>query len=134
MMKRQYGETTNGLSAYLHDLLLYPLLSPTEVVTLIRRAQRDDITARNRVVEANLRLVVYAAKGYARSGLPLLDLIQAGNEGLLHAVQKFDAQRGVSFPCYALFWIRQRIQGIDTYAGKSSRGKNRGVNTLGEAL
>lgn len=107
---KQYGETTGGLSAYLHDLLLYPLLPPAEVVTLIRRAQRGDVAARNRVVEANLRLVVYVAKGYARSGLPLLDLIQAGNEGLLHAVQKFDAQRGVVFPCYALYWIRQRIQ------------------------
>ncbi|HKD74077.1 MAG TPA: sigma-70 family RNA polymerase sigma factor [Ktedonobacterales bacterium] len=105
-----YVDSGGALSAYLQDLRHLPLLARSETATLVRHAQSGDIVARNRVVEGHLRLVVYAAKGYAAAHVPLLDLIQAGNEGLLHAVTKFDPDRGVPFTAYALWWIRLRIE------------------------
>ncbi len=105
-----YADSSSTLNAYLQDLRHVPLLTQAETAALVRLAQAGDLTARNRVVEGHLRLVVYAAKAYAAAHLPLLDLIQAGNEGLLHAVTKYDPDRGVPFTAYALWWIRLRIE------------------------
>ena len=75
-----------------------------------RRAQRGDESARQRMIESNLRLVVKIARRYINRGLPLLDLIEEGNLGLIHAVKKFDPERGFRFSTYATWWIRQTIE------------------------
>ena len=85
------------------------VLSPARKRTL-RRAVRDGHEAHQRFVTSNLRLVVSIAKAYQSSGMPLLDLIQEGNLGLIHAVDKFDWRKGFKFSTYATWWIRQAIQ------------------------
>ncbi|HEX5616637.1 MAG TPA: sigma-70 family RNA polymerase sigma factor, partial [Acidimicrobiia bacterium] len=76
----------------------------------LRAAVRDGDAARARFVQANLRLVVSIAKRYQNRGLPLLDLVQEGNLGLIHAVEKFDWRKGFKFSTYATWWVRQAIQ------------------------
>ncbi|WP_084965442.1 sigma-70 family RNA polymerase sigma factor [Thermoactinospora rubra] len=76
----------------------------------LERVRRDGLAAKDRLIRANLRLVVAAAKRYAHRGLPLLDVIQEGNLGLIRAVEKFDYARGYKFSTYAMWWIRQAIE------------------------
>lgn len=97
-----------------HPLDLKPfrssqLLTPEEEVTLARRAQHGDRAARDRMVEANLRLVAKTARHYMGSGVPLEDLIQEGTIGLINAVEKFDYHKGFKFSTYARYWIKQAI-------------------------
>ena len=94
---------------YLKDIGRVPLLSAEEEVELAKRMQEDDISARKRLSEANLRLVVSIAKRYVGRGMLFLDLIQEGNLGLMKAVEKFDYQKGFKFSTYATWWIRQSI-------------------------
>ena len=94
---------------YLKDLGRVPLLSAEEEVDLAKRMQEDDASARKRLSEANLRLVVSIAKRYVGRGMLFLDLIQEGNLGLMKAVEKFDYQKGFKFSTYATWWIRQSI-------------------------
>ncbi len=98
-----------NLSVYLRDISRIPLLSPDEETELARRVRQGDEAAKARMVEANLRLVVQIARRYRNRGLPLLDLIEEGNLGLLHAVEKFDPGRGTRFSTYATWWIRQAV-------------------------
>ncbi len=95
---------------YLHDIGAVPLLTREEEVTLARRVEQGDARAKQRFIEANLRLVVSIARKYSRRGLPLLDLIQEGNLGLIRAVEKFDWRRGFKFSTYATWWIHQAIR------------------------
>lgn len=95
---------------YLSDIGLSPLLSADEEVIYARRALQGDRDARNHMVECNLRLVVKIARHYGNRGLSLLDLIEEGNLGLIHAVEKFDPERGYRFSTYATWWIRQTIE------------------------
>lgn len=95
---------------YLNEIGVSPLLTAEEEVTLGRRTQRGDEAARQRMIESNLRLVVKIARRYINRGLPLLDLIEEGNLGLIHAVKKFDPERGFRFSTYATWWIRQTIE------------------------
>lgn len=95
---------------YLQEIGYVPLLTPEEEVQHARAAQRGCPEGRRRMIEANLRLVVKIARRYMNRGLPLLDLIEEGNLGLIRAVEKFDPERGFRFSTYATWWIRQTVE------------------------
>lgn len=95
---------------YLNEIGVSPLLTASEEVKFARRIRQGDESARHRMIESNLRLVVRIARRYINRGLPLLDLIEEGNLGLIHAVKKFDPERGFRFSTYATWWIRQTIE------------------------
>jgi len=99
----------DGVKMYLKEIGRIPLLTPTQERTLARKAQIGDERAKQKLVVANLRLVVSIAKRYIGRGLSFLDLIQEGNIGLLKAVEKFDWKKGYKFSTYATWWIRQAI-------------------------
>ena len=102
-------EAENAIRQYLAEIGRYPLLSAEQEMILAQRFLAGDIEAQQRLVEANLRLVVSVAKRYNNHGVSLLDLIQEGNLGLIRAAQKFDPVRGFRFSTYATWWIRQAI-------------------------
>lgn len=95
---------------YLNDIGFTPLLTAEEEQHYGRLAKEGDIKARNRMIESNLRLVVKITRKYYNRGLPLLDLINEGNLGLMHAVEKYEPERGFRFSTYATWWIRQSIE------------------------
>ena len=97
------------IQKYLDDIGKLPLLTATEEIYYSRLAKIEDLHARNYIVKCNLRLVVAIASKYVNRGLALLDLISEGNLGLLHAVEKFDPERGFRFSTYATWWIKQAI-------------------------
>jgi len=97
-------------SLYLAEIGGPPLLSADEEKKYARLARDGDEAARHRMIESNLRLVVKIARRYINRGLPFLDLIEEGNLGLIHAVEKFDPERGFRFSTYATWWIRQTIE------------------------
>jgi RNA polymerase primary sigma factor len=102
--------TSDSLQIFLRDIAQRPLLTAKEEVELAKRIERGDQAAKDRMIEANLRLVVANAKRYRGLGLPFLDLIQEGILGLIRAVEKFDHRRGFKFSTYATWWIRQAMQ------------------------
>ena len=104
------GQSLDPTRLYLDEIGVSPLLTADEEKALARRARDGDDEARQRMIECNLRLVVKIAKRYANRGLPLLDLIEEGNLGLIRAVEKFDPERGFRFSTYATWWIRQTIE------------------------
>ncbi len=104
------GQLLDPTRQYLDEIGISPLLTADEEKMYARRAQRGDEAARQRMIESNLRLVVKIARRYINRGLPLLDLIEEGNLGLIHAVKKFDPERGFRFSTYATWWIRQTIE------------------------
>lgn len=103
------GDITDSLGLYLRESGRHALLTAEEEVELAAAAAAGSETARSRMIEANLRLSVSIAKRYVNRGLPLSDLIQEGNLGLMRAVQKFDPHLGFKFSTYATWWIRQSI-------------------------
>ena len=98
-----------NLAVYLNEISRIPLLTREEEIDLARRTAAGDGTAKQRLIESNLRLVVQVARRYGNRGLPLPDLIEEGNLGLMRAAEKFDAERGVRFSTYATWWIRQAV-------------------------
>ena len=100
----------NTLQSYLREIRRAPLLSPQEEHETALRARAGDFAARQRMIERNLRLVVSIAKNYTGRGLPMVDLIEEGNLGLMHAITKFDPERGFRFSTYASWWIRQGVE------------------------
>jgi RNA polymerase primary sigma factor len=99
----------DSLRLYLRSIGRVDLLTAEEEVSLAKRIERGDMSAKQQMVEANLRLVVSIAKGYLGRGLTFLDLIQEGSLGLIRAVEKFDYRRGYKFSTYATWWIRQAV-------------------------
>lgn len=99
----------DAFQSYLRDIREHGLLTPAEEMDLARRAASGDELARHQLIEGNLRLVISIARRYTGTGVPLLDLIQEGNLGLMHAAEKFDYRRGYRFGTYATWWIRQAI-------------------------
>jgi RNA polymerase primary sigma factor len=100
----------DALQLFLHRISQHRLLTAAEEVALAKRIERGDAAAKERMINANLRLVVSIAKRYQRSGISLLDLIQEGTIGLNRAVEKFDWRKGYKFSTYATWWIRQACQ------------------------
>ena len=107
---RSNSTSHDATSLYLSDIGVSKLLTADEEKKFARRIQKGDEAARHRMIESNLRLVVKIARRYLNRGLPLLDLIEEGNLGLIHAVKKFDPERGFRFSTYATWWIRQTIE------------------------
>jgi len=103
------------------DAALELISAPASQRARLRRAVRDGDEARRRFIESNLRLVVSIAKRFAGAGLPLLDLIQEGNVGLMRAVEKYDWRRGFKFSTYATWWIRQSISRAIADTGRTIR-------------
>src|SRR5437868_8113219 len=103
------AEADDALGAYLHEIGRGTLLTKQQEVELAKQIEAGSDAARRHMTEANLRLVVSIAKKYQGRGMPLLDLIQEGNVGLMRAVAKFDHRRGYKFSTYATWWIRQAV-------------------------
>ena len=102
--------STDSLTLFMNAAGRYELLTAADEVALAKRVERGDATAKERMINSNLRLVVSIAKRYQGHGLPLLDLVQEGVIGLNRAVEKFDWRRGYKFSTYATWWIRQACQ------------------------
>ncbi|MEW6994361.1 RNA polymerase sigma factor RpoS [Colwelliaceae bacterium MEBiC 14330] len=108
--KEDVPSNLDATQIYLSEIGFSPLLTAEEEVYFSRLALKGDEPARKRMIESNLRLVVKIARRYNNRGLPLLDLIEEGNLGLIRAVEKFDPERGFRFSTYATWWIRQTIE------------------------
>jgi RNA polymerase primary sigma factor len=111
----------DSLRLYLRSIGRVPLLTAEQEVSLAKRIERGDMSAKQHMVEANLRLVVSIAKGYLGRGLTFLDLIQEGSLGLIRAVEKFDYRRGYKFSTYATWWIRQAVTRAIADKGRTIR-------------
>ena len=107
---RTRNEAPDATALYLQEIGYTPLLSADEEKHFGRLARDGDHAGRKRMIESNLRLVVKISRRYLNRGLSLLDLIEEGNLGLIHAVEKFDPERGFRFSTYATWWIRQSIE------------------------
>lgn len=110
-----------ALKIYLKDIKNIPLLSAEEELDLARRCRKGDGAARRKLIRSNLRLVINIAKRYSRFGVPLLDLIEEGNLGLMKAVSKFDPRKGYRFSTYGAWWIKQHVTRALADQGKSVR-------------
>ncbi|MCX7045376.1 MAG: RNA polymerase sigma factor RpoD/SigA [Candidatus Sumerlaeota bacterium] len=100
----------DSLDIYLREISRYPVLNQSDEKMLFKRLRMGDETARNEIIRCNLRFVVKMALRYQNQGMPLPDLIQEGNMGLMEVVDKFDYRKGFRFSTYAAFWIKQSIQ------------------------
>jgi RNA polymerase primary sigma factor len=109
-VERQAYTGDSAFHLYVREIGLTDLLTPKEEVQLARRIQKGDAKAREHMIKANLRLVVKIARDYENYGLPLLDLINEGNIGLMRAVEKFDPTKGAKLSTYAAWWIKQSIR------------------------
>jgi RNA polymerase primary sigma factor len=115
---RKATGSEDAYQSYLRDIRGLGLLTYAEEIELARRITAGDELARRKLIESNLRLVIAIARRYTSSGVPIQDLIQEGNLGLMHATEKFDYQRGCHFGTYATWWIRQAV---NRAAGEQSR-------------
>ncbi len=114
-------ESDFGLKRYLQEIGQFSLLTPQQEIELAKKIKKGDTAARERMINANLRLVVTIARDYANFGLPLLDLISEGNIGLTKAVERFDPTKGAKLSTYAMWWIKQAIKRALADQGKTIR-------------
>lgn len=104
------NESDSGLNRYLREIGRFALLTPQQEIELAGKIKKGDVAARERMINANLRLVVTIARDYVNLGLPLLDLISEGNIGLTKAIERFDPAKGAKLSSYAMWWIKQSIK------------------------
>jgi RNA polymerase primary sigma factor len=104
------NESDNGLNRYMQEIGRIPLLTPEQEIELAKKIKKGNAAARERMINANLRLVVTIARDYVNLGLPLVDLISEGNIGLTKAVERFDPTKGAKLSTYAMWWIKQSIK------------------------
>ncbi len=121
VLKSRVAGDDSALDQYLQDVSQHDLITPAEEIRLARKAQKGDTDAIQALCKANLRFVISVAKKYQGRGLPLSDLIQQGNLGLVTAAIKFDPDQGVKFISYAVWWIRQAILSALAHHGRSVR-------------
>jgi RNA polymerase primary sigma factor len=114
-------ETQDPLKLYVRQIGDGPLLTPAEERELARRKDEGDEAAKRKLIESNLRLVMSITRNYVNSGVPLLDLIQEGNLGLIRAVEKFDYRMGFKLSTYATWWIRQSVTRAIADQGRTIR-------------
>jgi RNA polymerase primary sigma factor len=115
------GATQDPLKLYVRQIGDGPLLTPAEERELARRKDEGDEAAKRKLIESNLRLVMSITRNYVNSGVPLLDLIQEGNLGLIRAVEKFDYKMGFKLSTYATWWIRQAVTRAIADQGRTIR-------------
>lgn len=133
-----FTDRTNSLlNSYLRDISRYKILESSEINDLIKKAQAGDDIARKTVINSNLRFVVTVAKQFQGRGIPLMDLISSGNEGLMRSIDKFDSEKGVTFLSYAIWWIKQAIYKSIYWEGREIRlplSQQALVNSIAEAI
>ena len=120
-IKEAVAESSDALTLYLREVRRTHLFTPEEEFEVATRARAGDFAARQAMIEHNLRLVVSIAKGYLGRGVPLADLIEEGNLGLMHATAKFEPERGFRFSTYATWWIRQAVERAVMNQGRTIR-------------
>jgi RNA polymerase nonessential primary-like sigma factor len=128
------GDVGNTLQAYLREIRRAPLFTAGEEYEAAVRARAGDFAARQQMIERNLRLVVSIAKHYVSRGLPMSDLIEEGNLGLMHAIDKFEPERGFRFSTYASWWIRQSVERSIMHQARLVRLPVHVVRELNQAL
>jgi len=114
-------ESVDALSLYLRGVRRTELFTPQQEFEAATKARAGDFAARQSMIEHNLRLVVSIAKGYMGRGVPMADLVEEGNLGLMHAIDKFEPERGFRFSTYATWWIRQSVDRALMYQGRAVR-------------
>jgi RNA polymerase nonessential primary-like sigma factor len=114
-------ESADALSLYLRGVRRTELFTPEQELETATRARAGDFAARQSMIEHNLRLVVSIAKGFMGRGVPMADLVEEGNLGLMHAIDKFEPERGFRFSTYATWWIRQSVDRALMYQGRAVR-------------
>ena len=115
------NENTHLMKTYMQDISIVPRLSKQDEIELAKKIRAGDESARQRLIKANLRLVVKIAHDYKGLGLPLLDLVSEGNIGLIRAAEKFDPGKGVNFSTYSSWWIKQSIRRALSHGNKTIR-------------
>ena len=113
--------TRDDVQWYMHEIAKRPLLTPEEEKKVAIRCLKGDAQAKKILIEKNLRLVVGLARRYVNRGLPLMDLVEEGNLGLIHAVKKYNPYKGARFSTYAVWWIRQSIERAIMNQGRTVR-------------
>lgn len=121
VVERLGHDGDHSLRLYLREAGETPLLTPQEEISLAKLIRRGDAAAREQMIKANLRLVVKIARDYDNLGMPLLDLINEGNMGLMKAVERFDPNRGAKLSTYAAWWIKQSVKRALANQGKTIR-------------
>jgi RNA polymerase nonessential primary-like sigma factor len=128
------SDSSNTLQTYLREIRRAPLFTPEQEYDTAMRARAGDFKARQQMIERNLRLVVSIAKNYLGRGVPMSDLIEEGNLGLMHATAKFEPERGFRFSTYASWWIRQSIERSIVHQARLVRLPVHVVRELNEIL